>query len=271
MTQAIRTGGILRIVPAELLMLRRPQRMVERSARVYRRTWIIIVSGFFEPLFYLLSIQVGFAALIGTVTYNGVEVPYTEFVMPALMAASAMNGAIYDSTMNVFHKLKYARLYDSVLSTPMSSADVAFGEISWAVLRGAMYSTAFLVTAWALGLVGSTWMLVSLPVCILIGFAFAAIGMAVTSYMRTWADFEYIPAVQVPLFLFSATFFPLAELGSLGWVVQLSPLYHGVAVLRMANFGEFSPMVIVHLGVLVGLAVIGVQATSRRLRKLLLV
>lgn len=261
----------LRIIPPEMFLVRRPQRMVERSIRVYRRSPITFVSGFFEPLFYLLSIQIGFAALIGTVTYGGREVPYAEFVAPALMASAAMNGAIFDSTMNVFYKLRYARLYDAVLSTPMSTADVAVGEISWAVLRGTVYSTVFVLTMWALGLVGSPWIVVAIPICSLLGFAFASIGMALTSYMRSWADFEFIPAIQISLFLFSATFFPLSGYGPWGWVVQISPLYHGVALVRMANFGTWTPMAVVHLSVLGALTAVGVTITARRLRALLLV
>ena len=118
---------------------------------VNRRTWLVMFSGFFEPLFYLLSIRIGVGELIGDVTVGGVTVDYAEFVAPALLAASAMNGAIYETTMNVFFKLKYERLYDTVLATPMSPADVALGEIGWAVIRGGLYSAAFLVTMTALG------------------------------------------------------------------------------------------------------------------------
>ena len=71
--------------------------MIERSIMVNRRTWLIIVSGFFEPLFYLLSIRVGFGDLVGDVDVDGESIPYAEFVAPALMAASAMNGAVYES------------------------------------------------------------------------------------------------------------------------------------------------------------------------------
>ena len=150
-----------------------------------------------------------------------------------------MNGAVYDSTMNVFFKLRHARLYDTVLSTPMVPADVALGEIGWAVIRGFIYSVAFLATMWALGMTGSPWVVLALPICVLIGFAFASVGMALTTFMRSWADFEYVPAVTLPLFLFSATFFPLSSYGSWAWVVQLSPLYHGVALVRAANLGQF--------------------------------
>lgn len=260
----------LRIMPTALLGVRRPQRMVERSLMVTRRGWIIIVSGFFEPLFYLLSIRIGFSKLIGDVTVGGRTIGYAEFVAPALMASSAMNGAVYDSTMNVFFKLKQAKLYDAVLATPMSAADVAIGEIGWAVLRGALYASAFLGSMVALGMVESPWVVLAVPVCVLIAFAFASIGMAVTTYMRSWADFEYVPTVTLPLFLFSATFYPLASYGRWAWVAQLSPLYHGVAVVRALNLGDLSWSMTAHLGVLVALSLVGLTFAVRRIEALLL-
>ncbi|MBA3803496.1 MAG: ABC transporter permease, partial [Acidimicrobiia bacterium] len=195
---------------------------------------------------------------------------YATFVAPALMASSAMNGAIFESTMNIYHKLKYQRLYDSVLATPMTVPDVALGEIGFSMMRGVLYSTAFVFTMWALGMVGSWWMVLSVPACALIGFAFSAIGMTATTFIRSWADFEYVPSVQIPLFLFSATFYPLSSYGDWGWVVQLSPLYHGVAIVRALNVGDVGPMMLVHGGVLFVIGVAGVAVASRRIRTLLL-
>jgi len=260
----------LRILSPALFEARRPQRMLERSAMVYRRTSLIIISGFFEPMFYLLSIRIGFSSLIGDVTVGGRTIGYAEFVAPALMASSAMNGAVYDSTMNVFFKLRHAKLYDAVLATPMTSADVALGEIGFAVVRGALYAVAFLVCMVALGMAGSPWVVLAVPICILIGFAFASIGMAVTTYMRSFADFEYVPTVSLPLFLFSATFYPLASYGRWAWVVQFSPLYHGVALVRDVNVGRFEWSMLGHVTVLAGLAIVGISIATRRIQSLLL-
>ena len=154
------------------------------------------------------------------------------------MAASAMNGALFESTMNVFFKMKYARVYDAALATPLTSGDIALGEISYATIRGALYSVAFLITMWALGMTGSVWSLAMVPVAVLVSFAFSAVGMAGTTYMRTWADFEYVPSVMLPMFLFSATFYPLSSYGDWQWLVQISPLYHGVAMTRGAQSGR---------------------------------
>jgi lipooligosaccharide transport system permease protein len=259
-----------RVAPPILRSARRPQRVVERNAIVYRRTPMVLISGFFEPLFYLLSIRIGFGALVGDVDFAGRSIDYAEFVAPALMASSAMNGAVYDSTMNIFFKLRYSKTYDAMLASPLGAADVALGEIAWAMLRGFVYSISFLVCLAALGMAGSWWILASLPACLLIGLAFASVGMALTTYMRSWADFDWVPAITLPLFLFSATFYPLSSYGGLAWIVQLSPLYHGVALVRGASLGVASWGMFVHVGVLVALATAGLSVAARRVETLLL-
>jgi lipooligosaccharide transport system permease protein len=261
----------LRIVPPQMRSARRPQRMLERQWMVNRAGgWAIFVTGFFEPLFYLLSIRVGFGALVGDIDDGGRSIPYAEFVAPALMAASAMNGAVYESTMNIFFKLKYNRVYEAALATPLTSGDIALGEILYATTRGAAYSAAFLVTMWALDMTSSGWVVLTLPVAVLISFAFSAVGMAATTFMRSWADFEYVPTITLPLFLFSATFYPLASYGDWAWVVQLSPLYHGVALMRALNLGVWSWSLLVHVAVLAALALGGLTVTARRVERLLL-
>lgn len=264
------TTLVLRVVPPIFRDARRPQRMVERSLVVYRRLWLMLVSGFFEPLFYLLSIRIGFGKLIGDVQYAGRSIDYAQFVAPALMASSAMNGAVYDSTMNIFFKLKHARLYDAVLATPMNASDVALGEIAWAVIRGSLYSFAFMLCMVGLGMTSTPWVLLALPSCWLMGFAFASIGMAATTYMRSWADFDWVQTAIMPMFLFSCTFYPLSSYGDWGWIMQISPLYHGVALVRGASLGVASWGMIGHVVVLLAMASIGLGIAARRVETLLL-
>jgi lipooligosaccharide transport system permease protein len=261
---------LLRIVPSMLRDVRRPQRLVQRNIVAYRRQWLVLASGFFEPLFYLLSMRLGLGNLIGTVTVAGKTLRYDEFVAPALMASSAMNGAVYDSTMNVYHRLKWARIYDAALATPLSAGDVALGEISWALIRGQIYAVGFLGVMWALGLTSSPWVVLALPACALIGFAFASVGFAATTYMRGFSDFEFVPTATMPMFLFSATFFPLSSYGRWAWLAQISPLYHGVALVRAANAGVFTAACIAHVLVLLGIAACGLSVAARRLGTLLL-
>lgn len=246
--------------------------LVERNVTSFRHGWIALVTGFAEPVFYLFSLGVGIGALVRTVTTDGgMVVTYPQFVAPALLAASAMNGAVFDSTFNVFFKLKYAKLYDAVLATPMGPRDIAVGEISWSLVRGGLYSLAFLVVALLAGAVHSWWAVLAVPAAVFIGFAFAALGMFATTFMRSWVDFDYVTLAIQPMFLFSATFFPLATYpDALQWLVRATPLYHGVALERALMLGDMGWGVLGHVAYLVVLGLVGVLGAARRLERLLL-
>jgi lipooligosaccharide transport system permease protein len=251
---------------------RRARFLVERNIYVYRHGWIVILSGFFEPLFYLGSIGFGLGALVGTVNGPGGQpIPYQLFIAPALLASAAMNGAIAEGTFNFFFKLRYNKTFDSILSTPMSPGDVAVGELVWALIRGGIYAIAFLLVMALLGLIVSPWVILAVPAALLIGFAFGAVGMAATSFMRTWQDFDLIQLVVLPLFLFSGTFYPLdAYPEALRWVVQATPLYQGVNLIRSLVVGHLEPSLLIHVAYLVVMGTIGLTIVARRLDKLLL-
>jgi lipooligosaccharide transport system permease protein len=248
-------------------------RLIERHARVYRHAWMVFLSGIFEPLFYLLSVGLGLGVLIGKVPGPGGQpIPYRDFVAPGLMAVSSMNGAMYDSTFNVFFRLKYAKLYDAILATPMRPAQVALGEIGWALIRGGVYALAFTLVMLALGLVHSAWAVLDVPVAVLIGFGFAALGMTGTTYMKSWQDFDYVLLASMPLFLFSATFYPLSVYPRpLQVVIECTPLYQGVVLLRDLTLGAVSPDLLWRAGYLAALGLAGLYASGRRIGKLLLV
>jgi lipooligosaccharide transport system permease protein len=245
--------------------------LFERNLMVYRRSWMIIFSGVFEPLFYLFSMGIGLGHFVGKVPGPGGRlVDYASFIAPALLASAAMNGAVYDAS-NVFWKMKYAKVYDAVLSTPIGPVDVAVGETAWALFRGFLYAISFMVVAGSLGLIESVWGLLALPGAVLIGFAFAGIGVAATTFMRTWQDFELIALVQLPMFLFSATFFPISTYPeAIQWVVRCSPLYHAIQLLRALNLGTVGWVQIVNVAYLVALGVCGLLIAERRIGKLLL-
>ncbi|HEX5823509.1 MAG TPA: ABC transporter permease [Candidatus Limnocylindrales bacterium] len=262
----------LRVAPPLLFGSRRALRLIERNLYVYRHGWIVIVSGFFEPLFYLLSIGFGLGRLVGNVPGpGGVEIPYQLFIAPALLASSSMNGAITEATLNFFFKLKYQKTFDSILSTPLSVADIALGELGWGLIRGALYTIGFLVVMVILDIGVSPWLILTLPAALLISFAFGAVGMAATSFMRTWQDFDLIQLVILPMFLFSGTFYPLdAYPEPVRLVVQLTPLYQGVDMLRSLAVGHVDWGILVHVGYLAAMGIGGLVVVSRRLDKLLL-
>ncbi|HET9344194.1 MAG TPA: ABC transporter permease [Candidatus Limnocylindrales bacterium] len=262
----------LRVAPPLLFGSRRALRLIERNLYVYRHGWMVILSGFFEPLFYLLSIGFGLGALIGTVPGPGGEpIPYQLFVAPALLASSSMNGAITEATFNFFFKLRYQKTFDAILSTPLNVADIALGEMGWGLIRGALYTTGFLVVMIVLDIGVSPWLVLTLPAALLISFGFGAVGMAATSFMRTWQDFDLIQLVILPMFLFSATFYPIETYPpALQLVVQLTPLYQGVDLLRSLAVGVLGPDDLFHALYLAAMGIGGLFVVSRRLDKLLL-
>jgi lipooligosaccharide transport system permease protein len=262
----------LRITPLASIGAQRWVRIIERNLLVYKHGWLVLFSGFFEPLFYLLSIGFGLGRLVGDVTGpGGQQIPYALFVAPALLAASAMNGAITESTFNFFFKLNYDKTFASILTTPMSPADISIGELAWALIRGALYTIGFIAVMVVMGLVRSPLILLTLPGALLIGFAFASVGMAATSFMRTWQDFDLIQLVILPMFLFSGTFFPLDSFPEFARIlIQLTPLYHGVDLLRGLSVGVVGPETLVHVGYLLLIGFLGLSVVSRRLDKLLL-
>ena len=242
-----------------------------RNFLAYRRAWYIFVSGFLEPVFYLFSIGVGVGQLIPGFELNGETIPYAEFVAPGMLAASAMNGSLLDSTFNFFFKLKYNKLFDQMLATPLTTMDIARGELSWSLLRGGVYSAAFLVVMVAMGLVSSWWAVLVVPAALLIGLAFGGVCMALTTYMRSWQDFEFVTLGTLPMFLFSATFFPIdAFPEGVRWVVELTPLYRGVVLCRELTTGALSWASAVSVVYLVAMGLIGLVVVRRRLTKLLL-
>ena len=249
----------------------RAAKLFERNVVVYRSAWFVLVSGLFEPLLYLGSVGVGFGQLVGTVSFDGRQVGYAEFVAPALLAASAMNGAIIDATFGVFHKLKHMKVYDAVLATPVGATDIAIGEVAWSLARGVIYSAAFLVAALLFGDIESWWAVLALPATLLIGLCFAGVGTAATTYMRSWQDFDLVQLAILPLFLFSATFYPLSTYpDGVAWLVELTPLYHGVALLRQLTLGGVEWSAFGHVAYLAALGTAGVLVAGRRLERRLL-
>ncbi len=247
--------------------------VVGRGLLATRSTnWIIVLTGVFEPVFYLLALGLGLGSYIGGVTDSqGHVIPYAAFIAPGLLAVSAMNGAIYDSTWNVFFKMHFGKLYQGMLATRLGPLDVALGEISLALLRGAAYGTTFLLVMQVLGFNLSWTALFALPAVLLIAFGFASLGMGITSYLKTFQQMDWVQFFLLPMFLFSATFYPLSVYPvPIQWVIQLFPLWHGVELVRGLTTGALSPAMLGHVLYFLIMIAIGLVFTTRRLRSLFL-
>jgi len=254
--------------------LRRSSRMFQRNMIVYKHIWVIIVSGFFEPVFYLLGIGLGLGAMIGQV--DGIA--YGAYVAPGLLAVSCMNGAITDGFFNIFFKLHFKKTYDGILATPMRVPDIAFGEMLWALGRGTVYAAAFLGVVLLIGetigprMILSPWAVLALPAAVIVAAAFSAMALCIASFARKIQDFDIVMGLIVmPMFLFSGTFFPVTQFPlPAQHLVQIVPLYHGVAILRQLTTGGVSPTIFAHLLYLVLLGCIAFAIAMHRLERTLI-
>ena len=235
--------------------------------------WLVLASGFFEPVLYLLSIGVGVGALVGDLRLpSGQVVEYAVFVAPAMLAVSAMSGALSETTFNFFFKMKYAKTFEAILATPVKPLEIALGELAWAMVRSSVYTGAFLVVMVALGLTQVGWALAAFPATLLVGLAFGGIGMAVSTLMRGWQDFDMLTTGQFALFLFSGTFSPVQEYPPvMEAVVGLTPLYHAVELVRGLAIGEPRWGLLGHVAYLLVMMAAGLAFAARRIHRTLCV
>ena len=248
----------------------RPQQVLLRNWLSFKSSaWIAVVSGFFEPVLYLLSFGYGIGELVGNISTSTGNISYAAYIAPGLLATSAMNGAMFDSTWNVFFKLNESRLYKAMLSTSLGPLDVALGEIAWALLRGGIYATAFTVVLAGLGLVTSWWALLAVPAAIIVAFGFASFGMAITSYMKSHHQMNFFEIFLLPMFLFSGAFYPLTVFP--GWaqaIIKALPLGQGIELVTKAMSGNFGIGLLVNVAYFVVMICIGLFFTTRRLTAL---
>ncbi|WP_027341167.1 ABC transporter permease [Hamadaea tsunoensis] len=240
-----------------------------RSGPAY---WVVLVSGFFEPLFYLLSIGLGVGALVKNITLvDGSVLSYAQFVAPAMLATSAMNGAMAETTFNFFFKFKYIKTYDAMLATPVQPFEIAMGELIWAMIRGSLYTAVFLGIMVAMKLAAFGWAVAAFPATVLVGFAFGAVGMAFSTLMRGWQDFDLLTTAQFALFLFSGTFAPIENYPpAIQVIIECTPLYHAVGLVRDLATGVPDWATVGHAAYLVVMVVVGLWFTGRRLEAMLL-
>ena len=253
---------------------RRALRMVQRSLLVYRYTWIVIFTGFFEPLFYLFGIGLGLGAIVPPI--DGIS--YSAYVAPGLLASSCLNGAITDGFFNVHWKLHHQRTYDGILATPMRVGDVALGEMLWALGRGSIYAAAFLCVLLILGeatgqpLLLSRWALLAWPAAVLAAASFSAMAICLTTIARKVQDFDMVMGLLVmPMFLFSGIFVPVTRLPPAAqWLMQATPLYHAVSLLRQLTTGNVSISIAVHVSYLIVGGLVAFAVAMHRLERALM-
>lgn len=254
--------------------IRRSRRMIQRNLIVYKHGWMIIFSGFFEPLFYLVSIGLGLGSMIGLVD----GIPYSAFVAPGLLVSSCMNGAITDGFFNIWFKLHHEKTYDGILATPMRVGDIAFGEMLWAVARGSLYAATFIAVVFVAGLLSgkpmilSPWAVLAIPAALLASGAFTCLALCASTFVRKVQDFDIVMGLGViPMFLFSGIFFPVSQLpAAVQWLVGLLPMYNAIEVVRALTTGRVDWGILVHVVYLIVVGALAFTTAMRRLERSLM-
>lgn len=249
----------------------RAVRVLHRNLRLLRAYGPAVATSFLEPVLMLISLGIGVGELVGTVPGpTGEPLAYDQFVAPGMLAMAAMNGALMDTTFGFFVNLKYAKAYDAMLATPLGPGDVARGELVYTLAKGAIYAAGFVVVMALFGLTPSWWVLLTIPVAVLVGFAFGGAGLGATTYMKSFLDFDKVAMVLVPSFLFSATFFPIERYpDGLAAVVRWTPLYQGVVLARDVTLGHLHAGLLLNALYLVVVGCLGLAVASRRIARLL--
>jgi lipooligosaccharide transport system permease protein len=238
----------------------------------YRRTWRgSAVSSIVTPVLFLTSMGIGLGNYVhgGTGRVEGVR--YAVFLAPGLLAAWALETALGETTWPVMGAIKWHRIYYAMLATPLTVTDVLLGHLAFVGIRIAVVCAMFTLVTAALGLVHSALgALLAFAAAVLTGLALAGPIAAFSATRDNERGFALLYRFgMIPMFLFSGTFFPVAQLpDSVRWLAYLTPLWHGVALTRGLALGRGSaPALLLHAGVLVALGVAGVAVARHTYRR----
>jgi lipooligosaccharide transport system permease protein len=247
-------------------------RVFEHRFLSYKRTFrASIFSSFLTPLLFLTAMGVGLGTYVDSGTTDALGgVPYIAFLAPGLLVATAMQAGSFESTFPIMGGLVWARTFHAMFATPLTSADIALGNLLWIAARLLMISTIFTVVIVLFGAALSPLVVFAIPVAVLTGLAFAAPIAAFSATQRTPDRFAAIFRFLItPLFIFSGTFFPLEGLPPvlrpLAW---LTPLYHGGVLARGLSLGTIGTnptpeRAVVHLAILIGFVLVGTYLAVR--------
>lgn len=248
-------------------------RQVDYWLTVYRRTWKgTAISSFVAPLFYVVAMG---SLLGGFIEGDPAELEgatsYLAFLVPGLLAAHAMQTAVGETTYPVMAMIKWQRIYDSMLATPLQVRDLVLAHLGFVIFRVASTCAVFMVVVAPFGVFESWWgALLAFAVQVLVGSAFGSLVYAFSTRLTSPEGFGVLFRLGVfPLFLFSGAFFPIENLGDLGaWAARLTPLWHGVNLSRMFFLDQVDwGWAAINVAVLVALTVLGVRWSIQGLGK----
>jgi lipooligosaccharide transport system permease protein len=244
-----------------------------RNLIVYRRLWKVnFLVPLLEPAFYILAFGLGFRSIVGSISYAGLHLSYTQFIAPALIAITVMWNSFFETTYGSFVRMYYQKTFDAMIATPLSLEEIILAEIIWAATKAAGASAIMLVVLAPLGFIDLPSGLLVIPLAFLGGVAFGAVGMLFTGIVPS-IDMFNLPVFLfiTPLFLFSGTFFPVSGLPL--WAQKASlvfPLYHVVEMTRLFSIGRMEAMPLLSIGYLLLFSVVFLALAMHTMRRRLI-
>ena len=246
-----------------------------RFVPVWRRNFLVwkklavssILGNIADPMISLMAFGYGLGSLLPSVG----GVPYIQFLAAGTVCMSTMNAATFESLYSAFSRMHVQRTWDGIMNAPVSLEDVVLGELTWAASKSFLSGLAIMSVVWLLGLAGGPQSVLILGVVVLIGAAFAAIGLVVNALARAYDTFTYyFTLVITPMAFLSGVFFPVTQLPPwLQTFAQVLPLLHAIALARPLLLGHWPDAPLLHIAVLMLYAAVGayiaIVLTRRRL------
>jgi lipooligosaccharide transport system permease protein len=240
---------------------------------VYKRTWKgTAITSFVSPLLYVLAMGV----LLGGFVHappsrlEGAS-SYLAFIVPGLIAAQAMQTAMFETTYPVMGALKWHKSFYAQLATPLEARDLANAMLGFTLFRVATTCGVYFVVMAPFGVFATWWgPVVAWLATLLTGMAFATWTFAFSAHIRSEASFGLVFRLGlIPLFLFSGSFFPISNLGPvLGAAARVTPLWHGVNLTRMLCLDHVdAPTAAINVAVLLVVLVAGWVVATRTLAR----
>jgi lipooligosaccharide transport system permease protein len=222
---------------------------------------------FVDPLLYVVAFGYGLGFFVGKIE----GIPYILFLAPAILATSAMQGAVFEATYSSFTKLRSQKTYETIMMTPVSIEEIVAGEIIWGASKAFFSVLAVMIVFIFLGMVHGVVPLLSLPVLFILAWCMSAMGMVVTAHARDYDSFSsFFTLVVTPMSLLAGTYFPLEHFPRwariLAWFM---PLTHGVVVTRKLFLNQWDSSCWLNLAILILMAIMlsnwAINQTRRRL------
>jgi lipooligosaccharide transport system permease protein len=250
-------------------------RVSRRFVPVWRRMFLVwkklaiasVLGNIADPMIALVAFGYGLGSLLPEV--EGVR--YVVFLAAGTVCMSTMYAATFEATYSSFSRMHIQRTWDGIMNAPIELEDVLLAELTWAATKSFMSGVAIMMVVAALGLVPAWTALWILPLVVLIGLAFAAIGLVINAFAKGYDFFTfYFTLAITPMAFMSGVFFPVSQMPEwLQMVGQVLPLTHAVAIARPLLLGAVPVNLALHIAVLLAYAVVGyyvaVVVTRKRL------